>query len=112
MKRSIRLATSLAPFGLFALAAACGGAEPVPAAPCPRCPEPPPSQADAPAAAAPTPEDAKRFIEQVDKDLRRLWTARDRAGWVNQNFITEDTEALAAAGEEATAAYVTEAIQN
>mgnify|MGYP005853023097 CR=1 FL=1 len=112
VKRSVRLATSLAPFGLFAFAAACGGAEPAPAAPCPRCPDPAPSaQAASPAPAAPTPEEAKRFIQQVDKDLRRLWTARDRAGWVNQNFITEDTEALAAAGEEATAAYVTEAIQ-
>ncbi len=58
-----------------------------------------------------TPEEAKKFIEQVDKDLRRLWTARDRAGWVNQNFITDDTEALAASGEEATAAYITDAIQ-
>ena len=61
-------------------------------------------------AAAPTPEDAKKFLEQVDKDLRKLWVARDRAGWVNQNFITDDTEALSASGEEATAAYITEAI--
>jgi hypothetical protein len=60
--------------------------------------------------APPTAEEAKRFVEQVDKDRRRLWVARDRAGWVNQNFITDDTEALSAAGEEATAAYVTEAI--
>jgi peptidyl-dipeptidase A len=36
--------------------------------------------------------------------------SRDQASWVNQNFITDDTEALAAAGEEATAAYVAEAI--
>jgi hypothetical protein len=58
-----------------------------------------------------TPDEAKAFVQQVDKDLRRLWVARDRAGWANQNFITDDTEALAASGEEATAAYVTEAIQ-
>jgi peptidyl-dipeptidase A len=32
--------------------------------------------------------------------------ARDRAAWINQNFITDDTEALSAAGEEATAEYV------
>lgn len=61
--------------------------------------------------AIPTPDDVKRFMAEVDKDLRRLWVARDRAGWTNQNFITDDTEALAANGEEATAAYVTEAIQ-
>jgi peptidyl-dipeptidase A len=58
-----------------------------------------------------TPDEAKRFITQVDADLRRLWIARDRAGWVNQNYITDDTEALAASGEEATAAYITDAIQ-
>jgi peptidyl-dipeptidase A len=67
--------------------------------------------APTPAQAPATPEDAKKFVDQVDKDLRRLWIARDRAGWVNQNFITDDTEALAASGEEATAAYVTDAIQ-
>jgi peptidyl-dipeptidase A len=60
--------------------------------------------------ASPTPSEAKTFIDQVDKDLRRLWVARDRAGWVNQNFITDDTEAVSASGEEATAAYVTGAI--
>jgi peptidyl-dipeptidase A len=58
-----------------------------------------------------TPEGAKKFVAEVDKELKRLWIARDRAGWVNQNFITDDTEALSAAGEEATAAYVGEAIQ-
>jgi len=61
-------------------------------------------------AAQPTAEDARRFVEQVDRDLRRLWVQRDRANWVNQTFITDDTEAIAASGEEATAAYVTEAI--
>jgi peptidyl-dipeptidase A len=64
-----------------------------------------------PAPAAATPEEARTFMARVDKDLRRLWIARDSAGWVNQNFITDDTENLSAAGEEATAAYVTEAIQ-
>ncbi|MBX3210910.1 MAG: M2 family metallopeptidase [Labilithrix sp.] len=110
---SRRLLLSLAPVLSVALAAACGGETPPPAAPCPACPDPgttPPTRAPVIASAA-TPEEAKRFIEQVDKDLRRLWTARDRAGWVNQSFITDDTEALAAAGEEATAAYVTDAIQ-
>jgi peptidyl-dipeptidase A len=56
--------------------------------------------------AAPTVEEARAFLDGVDKELRRLWIARDRAGWVNQNFITDDTEALSAAGEEATAEYV------
>jgi peptidyl-dipeptidase A len=55
--------------------------------------------------------DPMAFLEQVDRDLRRIWTARDQAAWVNQNFITDDSEALAAAAEEATAEYVTGAIK-
>jgi len=104
------------------LAVACGGAEPQPAAPCPKLVEAPPPKdkiedasfwlknlkpADSFEA---TPDGAKKFVAAVDKDLRRLWVARDRAGWVNQNFITDDTESLSASGEEATAAYITEAI--
>jgi peptidyl-dipeptidase A len=67
---------------------------------------------DAALTAAPTVEDAQKFMTQVDKDLRRLWVARDRAMWVNENFITDDTEALGAAGEEATAEYVTRTIKD
>jgi peptidyl-dipeptidase A len=55
--------------------------------------------------------EAGAFIEDVEKSLRSLWVSRDEANWVNENFITDDTEALAAAGEEATAAYVGEAIK-
>ncbi len=108
-----RLLLSFAPVLTIALAAACGGETPPPSAPCPKCEEPgtTPTTTAPQVATAATPEEAKKFIEQVDKDLRRLWVARDRAGWVNQNFITDDTEALAASGEEATAAYVTDAIQ-
>ncbi len=109
MKRILR---SLAPLSVILVAAACGP-EPVPPAQCPKAPEPTPAThpSPPPVAAAPTADDAKKFMIEVDKDLRRLWVARDRAGWVNQNFITDDTEALSASGEEATAGYVTEAIQ-
>ncbi|MFO0664721.1 MAG: M2 family metallopeptidase [Polyangiaceae bacterium] len=62
------------------------------------------------APAAATPEEAKAFLAQVDTDLRKLWVARDRAGWVNANFITDDTELLSAAGEEATAEFMTKTI--
>ncbi len=60
---------------------------------------------------APTPAEAQDFVADVERQLRRLWAMRDRASWVNENFITDDTEALAAAAEEATAAYVGDAIQ-
>ncbi|WP_394837195.1 M2 family metallopeptidase [Pendulispora rubella] len=58
-----------------------------------------------------TPEDAQRFAAQVDQDLRKRWVARDQASWVNQNFITDDTEAVAASRESETAEYVTKAIK-
>lgn len=105
MKLKHRVFASVACLGPVIALAACGGGEPSAKAP---------SSAAAPttASSAPaTPDEAKKFAQQVDKDLRRLWIARDRAGWVNQNFITDDTESLSAAGEEATAAYVTDAIQ-
>jgi peptidyl-dipeptidase A len=63
-----------------------------------------------PPAGPPTVDEARRFFGDVDKDLHRLWVARDRAAWVSENFITDDTEQLAADGEEATAAYVARAI--
>ena len=61
-------------------------------------------------AGAGTVAEAQTFLKRVDADLRRLWTARDRAAWVSANFITDDTEALAASGEEATAEYITRTI--
>jgi peptidyl-dipeptidase A len=103
---------------VVALLPACGGPQSAPSnvvhpASPPAAASPSPSNAvpKSEATAAPTVDDAKKFLEGVDKELRRLWVARDRAGWVNQNFITDDTEALAAAGEEATAAYVSRAIK-
>src|SRR6202021_2595315 len=47
---------------------------------------------------------------EVEETRRRVWGARDKALWVNETFITDDTEDLAAAGEEATAAYIGAAI--
>ena len=86
----------------------------------PACPEPPAASSASTSTAAtlppapegpPTVDEAKSFVADVDTNLRKLWVARDRAAWVNENFITDDTEAIAAAGEEATAAYVTAAIK-
>ncbi len=93
---------------------ACADAPPppptsaAPARPCPDCGKGGASAADA--STPPTAEEARAFLEGVDAELRRLWTTRDRASWVNQNFITDDTELLAAQAEEATSAYVSRAI--
>ena len=99
----------------FLCLAACAAAQPRPT------PEPEAGRArvasdcpvtvkDEPAPVAPTVEGARTFFDGVNKDLRKLWVARDRAGWVNENFLTEDTDALAADGEAATAAYMAKAI--
>jgi peptidyl-dipeptidase A len=64
------------------------------------------SSAQAPAARGgsektpPTAEEAKKYIENAEKELFDLGVKASRAGWVQENFITEDTEQIAAdAGE-------------
>ncbi|MCP3957153.1 MAG: M2 family metallopeptidase [bacterium] len=52
--------------------------------------------------AAPTPEEAAEFIEQAEAALLRSWIERERAGWVQANFITEDTELMAATAAQRT----------
>ncbi len=69
-----------------------------------------PAKVVAPPPAEPTEAEARDFIASVDRQLRKLWAARDRGLWVNQNFITEDTEALAAANEEVVSEYVARAV--
>jgi peptidyl-dipeptidase A len=54
----------------------------------------------APPAAAPTPAEAKAFVEEAEAKLLALTVESDRASWVESNFITDDTEALAAAAGE------------
>jgi peptidyl-dipeptidase A len=50
--------------------------------------------------AAPTAAEAQKFIEGAEKQLFDLAVKASRAAWVQENFITEDTEQLAAeAGE-------------
>ncbi|MGB9471644.1 MAG: M2 family metallopeptidase [Candidatus Acidiferrum sp.] len=61
-------------------------------------------QAQAPSA-APTPEEAKKFIESAEQRLFELGNKASRASWVHDNFITFDTDGIAAdANEEATTA--------
>jgi len=85
-------------------AAAVESAPPPPVAPLPAPTVPPPP-------ALPTVAEATAFIDDVEQNLRRLWVERDTASWVSENFITDDTEALSARGEEATAAYIGDAIK-
>jgi peptidyl-dipeptidase A len=49
---------------------------------------------------AATPVDADKFIKQVEKQLNDVSVKANRAQWVQSNFITDDTEALAADANE------------
>jgi peptidyl-dipeptidase A len=53
-----------------------------------------------PKESAPTPEEARKFIESAETRLLDLWTKSQRANWVHETFITEDTEALAAQADQ------------
>jgi peptidyl-dipeptidase A len=59
----------------------------------------------------PTAEEARQFLNSVDLELRKLWVRGARASWVNQNFITGDTDKLAAAADEATMEYLNRTIK-
>jgi peptidyl-dipeptidase A len=45
--------------------------------------------------------EAREFLRPVEADLLKLWVAREHAGWVKSTFITDDTELLSAAADEA-----------
>src|SRR5215470_19586528 len=47
-------------------------------------------------AAAVTAADAQQFLDNANATLLRLGVAQSRAGWVQQTYITDDTEAIAA----------------
>jgi peptidyl-dipeptidase A len=49
---------------------------------------------------AATPEEAKAFVEQLNKDFRRLGDEVSAAGWVQATYITEDTQLLNARANE------------
>ena len=54
---------------------------------------------------APTAAEAKKFIEEAEQRLFDLGVKASRASWVQENFITDDTEQIAAeAGEAANTA--------
>lgn len=47
-------------------------------------------------AAPPTAADAVTFLATVNDTMHRLGVAQNQAGWVQQTYITDDTEALGA----------------
>jgi peptidyl-dipeptidase A len=75
-------------------------------APAPAAAEPQTAPAARPASAQPakpgkpTPEEARKFLAETSARLKDLTVAAGRAEWVQQNFITEDTELMFAARQE------------
>ena len=65
------------------------------------------------AAREPTAVDAKAFLDHVNQTLLKLGVEANQGGWVQQNFITDDTGALAARASQryidATARFVKDA---
>jgi peptidyl-dipeptidase A len=49
---------------------------------------------------APSVSDAKKFLDEADARLLKLTNEAGQASWVQSNFITDDTEAIAARGNE------------
>ena len=65
------------------------------------------AMADAAKPAAATVDEAKRFVAQAEARLLDLWVRGQRADWVNNTYITDDTEILSAQANEAIIAETT-----
>src|SRR5215470_3499726 len=59
------------------------------------------------AAARPTAADAAKFVADAEKRLADINVKGNRADWVQSNFITDDTEAIAADAEQENTALST-----
>src|SRR5215467_7931471 len=51
--------------------------------------------------------EAQAFMKKVEDQLTDLGVRSQRAGWVQENFITDDTEAMSAQAQEESTAAVT-----
>lgn len=63
------------------------------------------------AQAAPTAAQAKAFMDKVEAELLKLGVADNRANWVKETYITDDTEWLSAAGDDRVIARTTELVK-
>lgn len=59
----------------------------------------------------PTVEEAMKFLADVEVEFRKITVSQSRAGWVHENFITDDTEALNAEINDAAMEYLTRTIK-
>ena len=66
---------------------------------------------EAQAASKPTVADAEQFMNQAEARLNDIEVKAARASWVQENFITDDTQALSADGQDQLTAATTELIE-
>src|ERR1700691_4130709 len=66
------------------------------------------SAAPAQRATAPTVEEARQFTDNAEKQLLDLWIKDGRADWVQETYITDDTQEIAAEADEAVASATAE----
>jgi peptidyl-dipeptidase A len=62
-------------------------------------------------AAAPTVADARAFMDKAEAELLKMTILQQRAGWVQETYITDDTELLSADQNERVIARTTELIE-
>src|SRR5271169_4039491 len=63
------------------------------------------------AASKPTVAEAEQFMKQAEARLEEIEIKTARASWVQENFITDDTEALSADAQDQLTAATTELIE-
>ena len=63
------------------------------------------------AASKPTVAEAEQFMKQAQARLEEIEIKTARASWVQENFITDDTQALAADAQDQLTAVTTELIE-
>src|SRR4051812_3217451 len=65
----------------------------------------------APAKGKATVAEAKKFVDQIDGDLRSLMVKSGTADWIKNTYITDDTERASAAANEELLGYTSAAIR-
>jgi peptidyl-dipeptidase A len=65
----------------------------------------------APAKGKPTPDEARKFVDKVDADLKSLMVKSGTAEWIKNTYITDDSERMSAAANEELLGYTTAAVR-
>jgi peptidyl-dipeptidase A len=87
----------------------CTHQQPPPTASPAICPAPAAATAAGAASSEATVAEATAFAERVERNLLRLWAKAERAAWIKQTYIIEDTAIVAARAQEEVMAYTARA---